>query len=238
MFIENSKVLIIGGSSGIGLGIAMTCSDNNAQVTIASRSEDKLKSSFKKLKNCAGYEVVDVLSSESIESLFSRIGKIDHLIVTSGAVTSKKFNELSEEDARLDFDLNFWGKFNVVKLGEPYINKNGSITFISGAFAKRPNSNVFITSISVSAVESMAKTLALSLSPIRVNVISPYVIDTNQVSEGSISEERREFIKATAEKLPSQCVGTPHEIGEAVAMVMSNPYITGSVIAIDGGYTI
>jgi len=238
MLLENSKVLVIGGSSGIGLGTAMVCANKKAQVIIASRCEEKLKASFDRIENCAGYEIVDILSSHSVTSLFSRVGKIDHLIVTSGAVTGKKFNELSEEEARRDFDLNVWGKFKAAKSAEAYLDKKGSIIFISGAFAQRLNPNVFATSLAVCAVEAMAKLLALSLAPIRVNVISPYVIDASPVSSTPLTEARKEFLATTSSQLPTGCVGTPFDVGEAAAMIMSNPYITGSVVSVDGGFTI
>lgn len=122
-------------------------------------------------------------------------------------------NSLSEDEARNDFETNFWGKFNVCKKGAKHINTGGSITLISGAFAKKPNPDVFMTTISVSAIETMAKTLALSLSPIRVNVISHYVVDTSLVDP-------------------------PKDIDDAAIFLLSNPYMTGSLLSIDGGFTI
>jgi len=238
MEIKDSKILIIGGSSGLGLGIAKECAKNEAQVTIASRSNKNLQSSVSEIGDKTEYHVVDILSVKSIISLFESIGHIDHLVVTSGFVTGKQFDDLSEEDARNDFEINFWGKFNVTKCASKYLNKRGSITFISGAFATKPNPNVFMTSISVSAVETMAKTLAMSLSPIRVNVISPYVIDTSLVGSGKTSEERKEFLDSTAKSLPSKYIGSPKDIGDAAMLLMSNPYITGSILSIDGGFTL
>ncbi|NOY84672.1 MAG: SDR family oxidoreductase [Nitrospirae bacterium] len=112
-------------------------------------------------------------------------------------------------------EINFWGKFNVSKCGAKSLNKGSSITFISGAFSKKPNPNVFIISTSVAAVEAMAKTLSLSLSPIRVNVISPYVVDTRLLGSGQTTKERKDFLESTAKSLPSHCLGTPKDIGEA-----------------------
>jgi len=236
--IINSKILVIGGSSGLGLGIAKECADNEAQVTIASRSKDKLKKSVLDIGHEAKYDVVDISSETSIRDLFKNIGHIDHLVVTSGFVTGKQFNELSEQDARDDFEINFWGKFNVSKHGAKCINKGGSITFISGAFAKKPNPDVFITSVSVAAVEALAKTMAISLSPIRVNVISPYVIDTSLVGSNKANEDRKEFLESTAKNIPSKCIGSPKDIGEAAVFLMSNTYVTGSILSIDGGFTV
>ncbi len=238
MEIKGSKILIVGGSSGLGLGIAKECAKNEAHVIIASRSNKKLRHSVSEIGDKTECHVVDILSKKSIITLFESIGHIDHLVVTSGLVTGKPFDDLSEEDARSDFEINFWGKFNVTKHASKYLNKGGSITFISGAFATKPNPNVFMTSISVSAVETMAKTLAISLSPIRVNAISPYVIDTSLVGPGKASEERQEFLKSTAESLPSKCIGSPENIGDAAVFLMSNPYITGSILSIDGGFTL
>lgn len=238
MEIKGLKILIIGGSSGLGLGIAKECARHEAQVTIASRSNENLQKSVSEIGDKTKYHVVDILSAESIITLFEYTGHIDHLVVTSGFVTGKKFDELSEEDARSDFETNFWGKFNVSKCASKYLNERGSITFISGAFATKPNPNVFMTSISVSAVETMAKVLAISLSPTRVNVISPYVIDTSLVGSGKTSEERKAFLESTAESLPSKCIGSPKDIGDAAVLLMSNPYITGSILSVDGGFTL
>lgn len=238
MEIKDTKILIIGGSSGLGLGIAKECSDKGAQVTIASRSKKKLQSAVHEIGEFANYCIVDITNNNSITALFEETGQIDHLIVTSGSVTGKKFNELSEKDARSDLELNFWGKFNISKVGVNYLNEKGSIIFISGAFAKKPNPDVFMTTVSVGAVETMAKTLAISLSPIRVNVISPYIIDTNLVGSDKNSIDRNEYLELTAKNLPSKCIGTPKDIGDAAVLLLTNPYITGSILSIDGGFTI
>jgi len=238
MTIKNSRVLIIGGGSGLGLGIAKACTLNEAQVTIASRSKEKLEKSAIEIGSGTQYYEVDVSSETSVADLFERVGNIDHLIVTSGFVTAKPFDELSTENAREDFEINFWGKFNVSKYGAKAINKGGSIVFISGAFASKPNPNVFITSVAVAAVEAMAKTLAISLSPIRVNVISPYIVDTGLVAADQSDEERHNFLKSTAKSLPSKCIGSPQDIAEAAVFLMTNKYVTGSVLSIDGGFTI
>jgi len=92
--------------------------------------------------------------------------------------------------------------------------------------------------VSVAAVEAMAKTLTISLSPIRVNVISPYIVDTNLVGSGQTNEARAVFLKSTAESLPSKCSGSPKHIGNAAVFLMSNTYVTGSVLAVDGGFTL
>jgi len=157
MKIKDSKVLVIGGGSGLGLGIAKECSRNGAQVIIASRSKEKLQHSVSEIGNFAKYQTVDILSDKSISDLFESVGHIDHLVVTSGFVTVNQFNDLSEEDARTDFETNFWGKFNVTKYASKQIRKGGSITFISGAFATKPNPDVFMTSVSVAALKPWQK---------------------------------------------------------------------------------
>ncbi len=238
MKIENLKILIIGGRSGLGFGIAKVCADYGARITIASRDENKLRKAATALGNDTKYEVVDILSGTSISKLFENVGSIDHLVLTSGFVTGKQFHELSENDARNDFEVNFWGKFKVAKQASEYINKNGSITFISGAFAKKPNPNAFMTSVSVSAVETMVKVLTVSLSPVRVNALAPYVVDTASVDSEEVSEDRKRFLASAASNLPSKCVGMPENIGDAAVFLISNPYVTGSILSIDGGFTV
>ncbi|MBL1275987.1 MAG: SDR family NAD(P)-dependent oxidoreductase [Ectothiorhodospiraceae bacterium] len=146
MNISKSKVLVIGGSSGLGLGIAKECVLNKAKVIIASRSEEKLQKATLEIGTSTQYQVVDISLKQSILYLFQKTGAIDHLVITSGFVTGKPFDDLSESDAREDFEINFWGKFNVSKIAAEHIKSGGSITYISGAFAKKPNPDVFITS--------------------------------------------------------------------------------------------
>ncbi|VAW75292.1 hypothetical protein MNBD_GAMMA12-2719 [hydrothermal vent metagenome] len=238
MKLKNSKVLVVGGGSGLGLGIAIEAATEGATVVVASRSQHKLEEVVDNNEGINEYHLVDVSSKESIATLFNDIGHVDHIVVTSGFVTGKKFAELSQAEARQDLEINFWGKYNICQRGADYINVGGSITLISGAFAKKPNPDVFMTTISVSAVESMAKTLALSLSPTRVNVISPYIVDTGLVSSDKSNDERNDYLQSTAKSLPSQCIGTPQNIGDAAVLLMSNPYITGSILSIDGGFTL
>jgi len=238
MSVKNATIVVIGGSSGLGLGIAIECANQGAMVTIASRSKEKLERSVDEIGHNANYHCVDVSSEDSIKALFEQLGEIDHLVVTSGFVTGKSFDALSFEEARNDVEINVWGKFNVVKCGASFIKKTGSITFISGAFATKPNPDVFMTTVSVAAVEAMAKTLAIALSPVRVNAISPYVVDTTLVGGGQSAEARKDFLDATAQSLPSKCIGRPKDIGGAAVFLMSNPYVTGSILSVDGGFTL
>ena len=236
--IKNKRVLIVGGASGIGLSIARECHESGAQVIISSRNEAKLQSSQSIIgDNCTSIKC-DVTSSKSIIELFYKVGNIDHLVVTVGKPLAKKFMELSENDARRDFDLNFWSKFNLAQKSMNNLSERGSILFISGAFAKKPNSNLFITSISVAAIESLTRTLALTIGPKRVNAIAPYVIDASDLTNESVDEERKSFLIKTTESLPGKYVGQGEDIGKAAVFLLSSPYSTGAILRLDGGYTI
>jgi len=236
--IRNQRVLVVGGASGIGLSIAKECHKSGAQVIISSRNEDKLRNSQSIIGNNCTFIKCDVSSSNSITELFDKSGTIDHLVVTVGKPMASKFMELSEDNARTDFDLNFWSKFNLAQKSMSSLSERGSILFVSGAFAKKINSNLFITSISVSAVESLTKALALAIGPKRVNAIAPYVIDPSDISKEPVDEERKSFLEATSGSLPGKYVGSGEDIGKAAVFLLSNHYSTGSILRLDGGYTI
>jgi len=235
--LKGKTVLVVGGSSGIGLGIALVCSNKGARVVIASRSVEKMKKAQEKLQTGSAVEPVDILSTSSVESLFERVGKVNHIVVSSGSVTRAEFENLSEDEAKSDFELNVWGKYRVAKCGKSNLDENGSILFISGAFSKRPNPKVFITSVAVATVEALTKNLAKAIAPIRVNAVCPYVIDNSAVDEGSVSRRSKQMTDI-AENLPANYVGTPVDVGEAAVSIMNNRYATGSIFVMDGGYTL
>ena len=110
--------------------------------------------------------------------LFDSMGSIDHLVITAGRPQAGHFKDLSIEDAKNDFELNFWSKYKVIHTGLPYMIENGSIVLVSGVFGQKLNAKLPMTSVSSAAIDALVKTLATSIQPIRVNGIAPYVVET------------------------------------------------------------
>ncbi|MEM8860328.1 MAG: SDR family oxidoreductase, partial [Chloroflexota bacterium] len=238
MELDNKRVVVIGGSSGIGLGIALASYKAGAEVIIASRSQEKLNHARNMFYEEIQTHIVDLSEEESIVSLANQLGEIDHLVVSAGQVAWGSFIDLPTEDARKAFDLNFWGKYMSAKAIAPQMRQGGSITFISGVFGHKPAAGAVGSSASLSAIESLGRALAVALSPLRVNSITPALVDTPMIMPDASNEERSEYFKQVADSLPAKTIGDPKDIGNAAIMLMTNPFMTGSTLMIDGGYTL
>ena len=141
--------------------------------------------------------------------------------------------DTSPEDARAVFERRFWGAFLSAKYAAPYLREGGSITFSSGAVATRPLPGAAVTSAVTGGVESLARALAVELAPLRVNVIRPGVIRT-ELWDGSVPDADA-FLREAGSGLLVGRVGSAEEAAGAYLFALSNPYVTGSTLTIDGG---
>jgi len=174
MLLAGQKVVVVGGSSGIGLATAELAKQEGAEVVIASRSKDRLTPAAEKIGATA--MVVDVTSDDSVAALFKAVGVVDHVVVTAAQLRSGPFKTVSMEDVRGTMEGKFWGAWRVARSAE--IRKGGSLTLVSGFLSIRPRPASAIVGAANGAIESLARSLALELAPVRVNAVSPGVIDT------------------------------------------------------------
>src|SRR5579872_1549961 len=169
------RLVVIGGSSGMGLETAKLMHKNGYEVMIASRSQKKLEQAQKEIGEIQ-IHVLDLTLEKEIAKFFSKIGPFDHLVTSAADFYMGPFLTGKTEDARKYFDSKFWGQYCAAKHAAPHIRKGGSITFFSGAANEKPLQN-FTTGCAINAaIEGLGRALALELSPIRVNTISPGVI--------------------------------------------------------------
>src|SRR5215472_7096278 len=176
MGIENESVVIIGGSSGMGLAIAKEAADAGAAVTIAGRSQSKLDEASRAIAGDVTTYIVDLSDERSVMKLFQSIGSFDHLVVSGSSVKTGQLRELSLADARASMDSKFWGAYMATRYAQ--IRPKGSITFFSGILSRRPSPGLASLAAINAAVEALGRALALELAPIRVNVVSPGLTDT------------------------------------------------------------
>lgn len=238
MSLANQKVLIIGGSSGIGLATARLAAAAGAAVTIASRSPERLSAALAELPDDCAAEVVDSNDEDGIAALVERVGELDHLVYTAGGPLDPKaqgpLTGISLNAARDVFEARFWGAVAAVKHAAPRIRPGGSVTLTSGATAVRPSGRTTLADASAGAVETLAKGLAIELAPVRVNAVRPGIILTPRLT--GIPEPRREpLFKAAAARTLVKKLGEPEQVAEAILFLMGNGYTTGSVITVDGG---
>ncbi|WP_027550140.1 SDR family oxidoreductase [Bradyrhizobium sp. Cp5.3] len=230
MTLAGKKVVVVGGSSGIGLATAELAKTQGGEVVIASRSAAKLDRVAERLKVTA--IPADVTSDESVAELFRRTGPVDHVVLTAAQLRTGPFKTVAMDDVRATMEGKFWGAWRVAR--EAVIRPGGSLTLVTGFLSVRPRPNSAIISAANGALESLARALALELAPVRVNAVSPGVIDT-PIRAAMPQEARREMLAKTAAALPVGRVGMAEDIAQQIAGFMTNGFATGSIVYIDGG---
>jgi NAD(P)-dependent dehydrogenase (short-subunit alcohol dehydrogenase family) len=173
--------------------------------------------------------VADIISESDVQEIFRELDRVDHVFISAGQWLGGKVVEANLETLRADVDQRFWGPLHVVRHATPKMT-NGSITLLSGQYASRPADGAVVTAAMNAAIEVLAKGLALELAPIRVNAIAPGLIDTPM-----LGEYREGAAKWAVDTLPVKRMGLAEEVAQAVILLMTNGFITGEVLHIDGG---
>lgn len=230
MMLAGKKVVVIGGSSGIGLATTELAKKEGAEIIIASRSAAKLDPVAERLKVTA--IPTDVTSDQSVAELFRRTGPVDHVVLTAAQLRTGPFKTVPMEDVRGTMEGKFWGAWRVAREAE--IRPGGSLTLVTGFLSVRPRPNSAIISAANGALESLARALALELAPVRVNAVSPGVIDT-PIRAAMPEAARKEMLAKTAAALPVGRIGMAEDIAWQILSFMANGFATGSIVYIDGG---
>lgn len=236
MQLQNHRVVIVGGTSGIGLAVAQSFLALDAQVIVASRSQAKVDAALQKLGPTGQGYAIDFQDESQMKQFFKKIGNFDDLVVTAAGGTSSNspFNALRTDVAKAEFDDKFWGQYTTVKTALPFIRESGSITLTSGAAAAHPSKGASTLVAMNSAIEGLVRALAMDLAPIRVNVVSPGVVDT-PIFNGMDAEDREALFQKISRSLLLQHVSEPEELAEAYIYLARSTCTTGSVIQADGG---
>jgi len=230
---DGMNVVVIGGTSGIGLATAISSAQRGATVFAAGRSLDKIEAcqaSYPEIQ----FRQVDTHDPEGLSALFSEAGPIHHLVgaATGATRTNGPFMSQTDEQFRAAFDK-FWGYTHVVRQGVPHLVEDASITLVSGTPARKCNPGMISVSCTGCAVEGFVRALTPELAPIRINGVAPGIIDTPMFDH--FGEKKAATLDAIGANFPLGRVGQPEEVAEAILLCMSNTYMTGVVIDVDGG---
>tara|TARA_Y100001951_G_scaffold69816_2_gene56728 strand:+ start:32675 stop:33346 length:672 start_codon:yes stop_codon:yes gene_type:complete len=217
-FTEQSTCVIVGGYTGIGRALADALRERPGRVLVASRRSG-----------------LDVTDPSAVERYFEAIGTIDHLIFTAGSqAPGGQLLDMDLSTARAAFDTKFWGSLAVAKVGARYLRAGGSLTLTSGFLARRAVPGTFVKTAMNAALEAVAKVLARELAPLRVNVVSPGLTDSEAYA-GMAEDARLAMLQRAANNLPVGRVGRPQDLAQGYLLAIDNPFMTGAVIDIDGG---
>jgi NAD(P)-dependent dehydrogenase (short-subunit alcohol dehydrogenase family) len=230
MQFAGKKVVVVGGSSGIGLSTAELARREGADVIIASRSAAKLDPIAERLNAIA--IPADVTSDDSIADLFKAAGPVDHVVVTAAQLRTGPFKTVAMEDVRSTMESKLWGAWRVARAAQ--FRNGGSLTLVSGFLSVRPRPNSAIVAVANGALESLARALALELAPVRVNCVSPGIIDT-PIRAAMPEEARKDMLAKAAASLPVGRVGLGEDIAQQILAFMRNGFATGSIVYLDGG---
>ena len=228
---QKTHVAIIGGTSGIGFATAKQFAQLGHSITIVGRDRAKLDAALSKLGEAARGDVTDASDRAALDALFSRIGPINHLVIAaSGGAGAGSFSSVKESDLRRGFDAKFWVQFNSAQAALPFMAPSGSITFITAASSRFANPGTAGLGAVNGAIERLVLTLARELAPLRINAVSPGVIETSWWAD-----KPAELFSQQASKAPLGRAGQPDEVADAVLFLSGNAFVTGVVLDIDGG---
>ena len=233
--LQDKRVVVLGGSSGIGLATAQLAATQGAKVVIASSSAERVNQAVQSIGREAQGHAIDVSNEQAVANFFSELGPFDHLVFTAG--DSLHLHELAATDlqqARRAFELRYWAALAAVKYGSPHIRKQGSIVLTTGIAGARPQKGWVLAASVCGTIEALTRALAIELAPIRVNAVSPGVVRTNLWQSMSASERDRLF-ETVGNSLPVGRIGEAHDIAQAYLFLMQEGFATGQTIVIDGG---
>jgi NAD(P)-dependent dehydrogenase (short-subunit alcohol dehydrogenase family) len=235
MTLKDKRIVILGGSAGIGLAAAQAAAREGASVIIASSRRERIDQALAALPPGSAGHAVNLTDPQAVETLFAGLGAVDHLVYTAGEALQLGSLASSElATARRFFDVRYWGAYTAAKHASPHIRAGGSIVFTSGIAGRRPRPGWALGASICAAMEGLTRALAVELAPIRVNIVSPGVVKTD-LWAGMSAQDRESFYRQTAERLPVGHVGEPAEIAEAYLYLMRQSYGTGQVLVVDGG---
>lgn len=230
--LQGRTVLVIGRGSGIARAVTLLARREGARVVVAGRDKNKLAEAYDDPGVIA--ETVDVTDDSSISALADRLTTIDHLVTTASARARGMLHDLERDDLRRSFDTKVIGPTMLAKYFAPHIAPGGSIVLFSGVNAFKVSAGYLGVAITNGAVDFLTRSLALELGPIRVNSISPGVIDTG-IWDALGEEGKRHYFEHVEAANPARRIGTVDDVADAVLFAMTNTFVTGMTLRVDGG---
>src|ERR1700740_285153 len=208
--LQQKRVVVMGGSSGIGLAVAQQAASQGANVVSGSSNAERVQKAVEFISGEAQGQAVNVSDEGAVATFFAKLGSFDHLVFTAG--DSLHLRDLAATDlqqARHAFELRYWAALAAVKYGSPHIRKGGSIVLTTGVAGQRPRKGWVVAASVCGTIEALTRALAVELSPLRVNAVSPEMIRTN-LWHNMTATERESLYESVGNRLPVGRVGEAH----------------------------
>ncbi|PXW16381.1 SDR family oxidoreductase [Paraburkholderia caballeronis] len=236
--LRQSRVVVAGGTSGIGFAVADAAARAGAEVVIASSNPERVAAALARLPEGTRGESIDFTDDAQVSAFFARVGAFDHFVYTAGeSLLLQTLADLSIADAQRAFDVRYWGALRAVKHAAPLLRAGGSITLTSGVASSRPLPAWTVPSSILGAIESLTRALAVELAPLRVNAVAPGVLRT-ALWDNMTDADRAGLYEYIAEKMPVRRVGEAADVAQTYLYLMQQGFSTGQVVVVDGGHVL
>jgi NAD(P)-dependent dehydrogenase (short-subunit alcohol dehydrogenase family) len=231
--LQGQRVLVVGRGSGIARAVTLAARDAGAKVIAAGRDKDTLAAAYAG-EPAISTAAVDLTADASIAALGEQLGSVDHVVSTASARARGRLADLDRDTIRLSFDTKVIGPLMLAKHLASRMNEGGSFTLFSGVAAAKITVGTLGVAITNGAADVLARSLALELAPIRVNAISPGVIDTG-AWDALGAQDKADYFAGMSARNPARRIGTADDIANGVLFALTSTFLTGQTLHIDGG---
>jgi NAD(P)-dependent dehydrogenase (short-subunit alcohol dehydrogenase family) len=234
MELKGKRVVLLGGTSGIGLATARGALAQGAEVTVVSRRQSSVDGAVAALPGASGH-AADLSDPDSVHALFDDLGDFDHLVFTAGEpLELMTIENLDLAKARGMFTVRFFGALSAVHAAVPHLREGGSITLTTGTASERPGPGWAVAAGVCGAMNGLTRALAVELAPIRVNAVSPGIVRSD-LWRGMNEADREAMYHAVGASLPTGRIGEVEDVARAYLYCMTQAWSTGTIHAVDGG---
>jgi NAD(P)-dependent dehydrogenase (short-subunit alcohol dehydrogenase family) len=231
--LKDQRVLVVGRGSGLARAIVLAAADAGARVVAAGRDQENLTTAYAS-ESAVSTETVDLTDEACIAALAGRLGSVDHVVSTASARARGRITDLDRDAVRLSFDTKVIGPLMLAKHLAPRMSEGGSFVIFSGVAAAKIAVGTMGVAITNAAADTLVRSLALELAPIRVNGISPGVIDTG-AWDAFGEQGKADYFADVSARNPARRIGTPDDIAQGVIFALTSTFLTGQTLHIDGG---
>lgn len=231
--LQNTRILLVGGSSGIARRIAEDALAAGAEVVLGGRRPETLADTVAELGSGASAVHLDLDDESSIAAAVTTLGNLDHVVSLAANHANGPVAGLDRGAVEGAFAAKVIGPILLAKHLAPVMREGGSFVFFSGVAAWKPAPGLAVMATTNGAVAFLAEALAVELAPLRVNAVSPGIVDSG--AWDGMGDDKQAMFDATAAKNPARRVGRPDDVSAAVILALTNGFVTGTTLHVDGG---